>query len=55
MQSNDRPIWLSRLYIGGENIPLKYFKIGEKLGFDIEDELFALKQEINELKQNFDL
>ena len=54
VQSNDTPIWLSKLYIGGKKIPLKYFKIGQKLGFNIEDELFALKQEINELKQNLD-
>ena len=51
VQAGDRPIWLSKFFINGKEVSSKYFKLGEKLGYHLEDELFALKKEISALKK----
>lgn len=52
VQTGDTPIWLSKFTVKGEEISFTFFKVGEKLGYDIEDELYTLNQEINKLKEN---
>ena len=51
VQTGDKPIWLNRFFIEGKEVSFKYFKLGEKFGYNIEDELYTLRQELTELKK----
>jgi methionyl-tRNA formyltransferase len=51
VQAGDAPLWLSEFTSDGETLTAKAFPLGSAFGFRIEDELFRLRQEVENLSQ----
>lgn len=51
VQTGDGCIWLEDFEIDGRKIEPQQFKVGDKFGFNLEDEIYQLKKELQDLQQ----
>jgi methionyl-tRNA formyltransferase len=55
VQTGDGGIWLSEFSNSGELLPITEFRIGDRLNFRVQDEIYTIKRELAELRKRLDI